>query len=140
MTTEKLKEYGFKHIALVQIVADCFKIEILDEDVGLLERCVYAFVVGNEIVRVGSSKAPLRKRLREWERDVTNALMGNNSRTPPDEANGWKDALSKHKVGSVFARQGTVVTTPVGTFNSYLDEESILIGRYRPRFCNNFHR
>ena len=38
--------------------------------------------------------------------------------------------LDEHGHGRFYARQGIDVTTPVDTFPAYLDEESILIGRF----------
>src|SRR5215470_10382233 len=60
--------------------------------------------------------------------------------TPAWEAAGWRERLTLHAHGYVFARQGYTVTTPVGTFSAYLDEESILIGRHRPALNRNMHR
>jgi hypothetical protein len=38
--------------------------------------CIYAFVVNDEIVRIGSSAAPLKKRLAAWRRDVSTSRAG----------------------------------------------------------------
>jgi hypothetical protein len=59
---------------------------------------------------------------------------------PKSEADGWRACLEAAGHGEVFARQGTAVITPIGTFPAYLDEESILIGRHRPPLNRNTHR
>jgi hypothetical protein len=132
LSVATLLSYGLKPIGTLRIVNGAFKIDITE--LGEAKCCVYAFVVGDEIVRVGSSKDRLAKRFRRWESDVTNALQGLKSDTPPEEAKGWKDLLSK-AVGRVFARPGTLVTTPVGEINTYLAEETALIAKHTPRFC-----
>lgn len=109
-----------------------FIIEIADVEFACQEKCIYAFMKGETYIRIGSSKAPLTKRLREWERDVSNSLKGKKSQTPQKEAAIWKEKDS----GELWARPGTTVETPVGTICTYLDEESALIGRHHP-ICNH---
>lgn len=141
MTASKLSEYGLVPVATVRIDDSRFIIEITNPEIVQLEKCIYAFLVGDKIVRVGSSKGRLARRLKCWERDITNALRGQKSPAPAWEAKGWNDELSQHSGGIIYARQGTVVTTPVGTFPAYLDEESILIGNhYYPALNRNKHR
>jgi len=132
--------YGLKRVASVLLKEEKFVIEVEDETAVKLEKTVYAFVINGEFVRIGSSKAPLIKRLRSWERDVTRRLQGKESSTPDWEANEWRSRLEKYKEGVVYARQGTEITTPVGTFPVYLDEESILIGRHLPPLNRSKHR
>ena len=140
MTAIQLSEYGFVPVATVRIADRRFIIEITNYEIAQLEKCIYAFLVGDIIVRIGSSKARLANRLKSWDRDVTKTLNGKKSSTPSEEAAGWDKELSQHGTGTIFARQGTVVTTPVGTFCAYLDEESVLIGRYLPLFNRSKHR
>ena len=115
------------------------KISIKPYRVGL-EYCVYMFVVGKEIVRIGSSKGKLTKRMKDHERDISNRLKGKKSPTSTSEAKEWKQRLATHKIGYVYAREGSLVTTPIGTFNSYLSEESELLGRHQPPLNNSYHR
>src|SRR5262249_22734446 len=126
--------YGMRPVALVRVEGDRFMIEITDPEAVRHERCVYAYLVGDEIVRVGSSKAPLATRLRAWSRDVTARLEGRPSPTPQREGDGWRELLAGCG-GTIFARPGTIVQTPVGEISVYLDEEATLIARHRPRFC-----
>ncbi len=140
MSSEILGRYGLVPVATVRIVDGHFKIEISDSDMLERDRCIYAFLVGNEIVRIGSSKAPLKVRLKAWERDVTNALQRRKSPTPTKEADQWDAMLKQHGSGMIFARPGTVVKTPVGEISTYLDEESVLIGKHKPRLNRSKHR
>lgn len=130
----KLLSYGLTRIGTLKIVDDEFSIHISDEKLVNAGQCIYAFLVDDEIVRIGSSKAPLRTRLRAWQRDVSKALKGRKSPTPQSECEGWKEVLA-NKAGEVFARRGSFVQTPVGEINAYLAEEAALINRHRPRFC-----
>jgi len=127
-------------IGAVRIVDGRFTVDLKDQRAGEFEKCIYAFVIGGEILRVGSSKGKLKTRLRAWQNDVSNALLERSFRTPAAEAAIWKAALEEHGSGLLFARAGTVAHTPVGEFNLYMLEESALIGRYSPRCCNDTAR
>ncbi len=125
MTATNLDEYGLVPMATFYIVDRALKIEITNHEIAKLEKCIYAFLVDDVIVRIGSSKAKLGSRMRRSELDVTKALNGRKSSTPEWEAVLWNDVLRPNKVGLVFARQGTMVRIPVGTFPAFQDEESI---------------
>jgi hypothetical protein len=127
MTATMLAEYGLVPVARVHIADRKLVIEITDHETVKLDKCVYAILIGDEVARVGSSKAPLRNRLKSYERDITGALNGGRYH---EEAPLWSEKLTRAGFGIIFARQGTLVTTPVGEFRTYLDEESLLIGRF----------
>lgn len=139
MTKAKLEGYGFNPLGRVRIEANNFLIEITDADLASETMCLYAFLVNDEIVRIGSSKAPLRSRMGSWRRDVSGALAGRRTSTTPAEAEQWRSLLEGCE-GAIFARRGTEVTTQVGTFNAYMAEESYLIGLHRPRQNRSMHR
>ena len=122
-----LAEYGLVPVARVRIADRKLIIEITDHETVKLDKCIYAFLIGDEVARVGSSKAPLGSRLKDYQRDITKALNGGRYR---EEAPLWNEKLTRAGSGTIFARQGTLVTTPVGEFRTYLDEESVLIGRF----------
>ena len=128
MTASDLTEYGLVPVARFHIADNELKIVITDPETVKLEKCIYAFLIGGEAVRVGSSKAPLKERLNDYERDITNALNGRKSPAPAQEAAQWRKMLPAGVSGDIYARQGTEVTTSVGKFRVYMDEESILIG------------
>lgn len=127
-------------MAHILLEKDEFVIKIEDEETVALEKTVYVFVIGDVIVRIGSSKGVLRGRFRAWERDITRRIQGYETSTPEWEAKEYRERLEKHGEGIVFARQGTEVTTSVGTFPAYMDEESILIGRHLPPLNRSKHR
>jgi hypothetical protein len=133
MHAEEIEKYGLKPVAKFWIEADQFHIELTDLETTALERCVYAFTLEDEIVRVGSSKAPLKTRFGAWRRDVSKALKGLKSATPIDEGLRWREALHGRASGTIYARAGTMVDTPLGTISAYLDEECVLIARYKPK-------
>ena len=132
--------YGLYRVARVSMQGNVFLIEVEDKEIVELENTIYAFVINDEYIRIGSSKGVLKKRLRSWERDVTRRLEGRETSTPDWEAKEWKERLEKHGEGIIYARRGTEVTTPVGTFPAYLDEESVLIGRHLPPLNRSKHR
>jgi hypothetical protein len=130
MTAEDLTKYGLVPAARVRIEDRKLIIDITDSNTVDLEGCIYAFLIGGKVVRIGSSKAPLRGRLKNYERHITHALKGEKSPAPAQEAEKWSELLPAGKSGDIYARQGTMVTTsPVGNFRAYMDEESILIGK-----------
>jgi hypothetical protein len=129
MTTAELTKYGLVPVARVHIAERKLEIFIIDQETVKLQRCIYAFLIGGKVVRIGSSKAPLEKRLRNYELHITHALKGEKSPTPADEKKLWGKLLPAGISGTIYARQGTEVTTPLGKFHAYMDEESLLIGK-----------
>jgi hypothetical protein len=129
MNAADLIKYDLKPVAKVRIEDRKLLIEISDSDSADREECIYAFLIGGRVARIGSSKAPLRGRLRNYERDITNALNGKYLPTPEEEAQKWSRLLPSGTFGEIYARQGAEVRTPVGVFRAYMDEERILIGR-----------
>lgn len=142
MTAKKLRNYGMKPVALVRLEGRKLVIKVTDARACELDKCVYVFLIGNEIARIGSSKAPLKSRLKGYARDVTKGLRGLKSSTTKKEAKLWHDKLTRHRHGTIYARRGAIVKTRIGKFPAYLDEESILIGRhFHPGILNrNKHR
>lgn len=129
MNAAKLTEYRLVPVATCCIEDQKLEIVVTDREAVKLEKCIYAFLIDGKVVRIGSSKAPLEKRLKSYERDISNALAGKKSPAPADEKEKWRKILSAGKSGIIYARRGTEVTTPIGKFPAYLDEESILIGK-----------
>lgn len=142
-----MNAYQFIEIGIISVPDSAtFKIELTLKDAAEWERAIYIFLLDNEIVRVGSSKGKLGSRIKQWNRDVTNALLRINAQpfkytnTPDWEAHEWKKALETHKSGMVYAREAHLVTTPIGSFKTYMDEESILINRHKPRLNRHKNR
>ena len=133
-----LKEMNFERIGNFFIKKNKFIVEC-DEKYLELEKMIYIHTIDNEIIRVGSSKNKLKIRMKSWERDVSKSLNGEKSSTPLWESKMW-DNLLKDKIGILFGRKGTIVSTPVGEFNSYLSEESFLIGKFLPKMNRSKHR
>jgi hypothetical protein len=132
----KLRGHGMVRVGRIELSNDhTFSIVIELAEAAHWEKAIYGFVVGDKIQRIGSSKAKLEIRFKRWTDDVTASLRGKHDPTPAQEAEGWRDCLRKHGPGEVYARIGHCVTTPVGTFPAYKDEEAVLIERYNPPFC-----
>lgn len=129
---------NFERIGHFFIKKNKFIVEC-DEKYLELEKMIYIHTIDNEIIRVGSSKNKLKIRMKSWERDVSKSLNGEKSSTPLWESKMW-DNLLKDKIGILFGRKGTIVSTPVGEFNSYLSEESFLIGKFLPKMNRSKHR
>jgi hypothetical protein len=129
MNAAKLTKYGLVPVARVRIVDR--KFEIYDKNLERikLDKCIYAFLIGRKVYRVGSSKAPLEKRLRNYELHITHALNGRKSPAPAEEAEKWKKILPDGISGDIYARKGWSVKTPIkiNKFPAYMDEESLLI-------------
>jgi hypothetical protein len=141
MSRAALESYGMIPIGRIELPDErTFLIRLEHGDAGRWKKAVYAFLVGDEIRRIGSSKGLLAARMKSWNRDVTNSLRGLKSPTPQWEAEGWRNCLTTHGSGEVFARLATRVTTPVGTFEAYMDEESVLINRHKPPLNRHTNR
>jgi hypothetical protein len=63
MSVEALLSYGMKRIGVVHLNDARFNVTLTIPNAGEFERCIYAFVVGGEILRIGSSKGKLKTRL-----------------------------------------------------------------------------
>lgn len=133
MSRETLLAYRMRELGSISIKGDTFSFNV--EDARSLEMtcAIYAFLIGEEIVRIGSSKSPLRHRFRAWQNDVSRALAGQKSPTPFRQAEEFRTLLEE-RPGAVFARPGTMVWSSIGEFNAYLAEEKALIERHTPRF------
>jgi hypothetical protein len=138
---DRLLAYGLIHVGEIDLPDEqTFAIRLVQQEAGDWQKAIYAFLVGNQIMRIGSSKGRLRSRFNAWNRDVSNRLRGRESSTPEWEAAEWRERLQEHGGGEVFARTATLVTTPVGTFPAYMDEESVLINRYHPPLNRHTNR
>jgi hypothetical protein len=129
--SETLDRYGFCMIAKVELLDDGqkFAVTITHPDAGLWTEAVYAFVINNEIVRVGSSKGSLRSRMADWSHDVSNALKGNFGSTKAAERDLWREELTLFGSGMVWARRRMAFLSPVSDkpMSGYQGEETSMI-------------
>lgn len=147
--SKTLSAYGFSVVARFRRGEGRFMIFDRDQIASQWRCVVYAFVLGDEILRIGSSKDRLDARLNSYQNDVSYALAGNFYRksgkqrsTKPDEAAIWNDELDLHGEGEIWARQGTRFHSPItqDAISGYQDEESFLIARHQPRLNRGSHR
>mgnify|MGYP001267140802 FL=1 len=136
--SEILRKMKFEKIGIFYIENNKFIVDCCDKFIDL-EKMIYVHTINKEIVRIGSSKNKLKNRMRAWERDVSKSLNHQKSSTPLWEAEKWKELLENQK-GILYGRQGSVVKTNAGVFNSYLSEESYLIGKFSPKMNRSKHR
>ena len=99
------QNYGLVRIGRIELSDDLiFSIIFELDEAKTWQKSIYAFVVGSEIKRFGSSNYYLCDRFRKWNHDVTNALHEKKSDTPSREAEEWRKCLQAHKGGEVYAR------------------------------------
>jgi hypothetical protein len=135
-----LARYGMSPAATVSRRDKVFAIDV-QGDKGDLVEVVYAFVFGDIIQRIGSSKSTFSSRMASFSKSVTRRWDGDeNSDTPEGEAREWTRLLDVHGSGTVWARCGHVVQTPLGSINAYLAEENALLARWKPPQNRNLHR
>jgi hypothetical protein len=134
MTVETILSYGLKPVGHIEIVRDEFRVTLTNQAVAHEDRCIYAFVLNDEILRIGSCKSTLGIRMKSWQRDVSGALQRRKSPTSLAEAESWRETLGTDRA-TIFARPGTQIETAVGRISAYLAEETALIERHKPRFC-----
>lgn len=137
-----LAGYGFQKVADVDLSDGSFRISFVVASASSWVCSVYAFVINDEIIRIGSSKGLLRDRMRSWEKTVTASFNGQYKPTPKEESNLWRRELEQHGHGAVWAREGTRFVTPISNapISGYQDEESELIARHMPRLNRGKHR
>ncbi len=137
-----LAGYEFQRVADVSLCDGSFRISFVLPVANSWVCSVYAFVINNEIVRIGSSKGLLRDRMRSWEKTVTASFNGQYKPTPKEESDLWRRELEQHGHGAVWAREGTRFPTPISSvpISGYQDEESELIARHMPRLNRGKHR
>jgi hypothetical protein len=123
-------------------VDDSFEISGLPPEEASWTQSIYAFVINDEIVRIGSSKEPLRIRMRRWSNDVSAAFRLKYGSTKQNEPDLWSEELAKHGEGTIWARQGTQFRSPITyeMLSGYQDEESYLIAKHQPRLNRGSHR
>jgi len=123
-----LEDDGFVPIGRVTFEPPARLVIHLDrEDAKAWGPALYAFRVGNEVIRIGKCETTIKGRMMETERLVSRALSGKYQKggTNPWEAFEWRRRLLKHGQGELLAREG--LTT----------EERALIKRYDPPLCND---
>jgi hypothetical protein len=109
MTSVALQNYGLVRIGRIELSDDLiFSIIFELDEAKAWQKSIYAFVVGGEIKRIGSSNYYLRDRFRKWNHDVTSALHEKKSDTPSREAEEWRKCLQAHKGGEVYVTRRLV--------------------------------
>lgn len=143
-----LEKYGMRPFAEFSITEDGrTSVSFSNDEIASCGKAIYAWIIDDQIVRIGSSRASLRSRINGHSRWIEIRLLGtcklkNELRLGGqiEEARRWHEALMGNKVAVVWGRAGTVVETPTGALNCYLSEENSLLERHKPRFNNSHFR
>ncbi len=115
-------------------------VKITNAALGDMTEVVYVWTTPEgEWLRVGTSRAPLKKRLQNYASHISRALEGKNSPTPLSEAQDWRKLIKKHKQLIALAHQPPYTNTIAGKVRPYLDIERVLISEKRPPL-NRSHR
>lgn len=92
---------------------------------------IYAFRIGNEVVRMGKSENTLRTRMKQWGKDVSNGLAGKylKGATTEPEAEEWRKRLNSEQ-GELWVLR---VCIPDAELLEQREKE--LIKAYDPPLC-----
>jgi hypothetical protein len=90
-----INSVGMVRVGRIELPDDhTFSITLEMVEAAIWERAIYAFVIGGEVKRIGSSKGKLGAHFKSWNRDVAATLCGQPESTPPSEAEAWPSFLS----------------------------------------------
>lgn len=134
---DELERLGFRPLAKVSITQDrrSFQVDEFTEMASVILG-VYAFIINNQVVRIGHTSRSFRERMKDYIRDVSWAFQNpdieRRNGTPNWEAEGWKNRLVKYGPGVVYAKQAHIVITDIGCLSLSESEERALIARYDP--------
>jgi len=145
---ESIAGFGLVKFAEMTIRNDAAAVNFIDEPTAAATCAIYCWIIDGEIVRIGSSKQSLKKRIIGTGRWIETRLQGTARISDPgtkeketDDAKRWalrlKDA---NAVAEVYGRSGTIVTTPLGEINVYLSEENWLLEQFKPPLNNSYFR
>ena len=129
----KLEDDGFDLVGRVCLGGSSKFVIDFDRlpEAGLWAPALYAFRIGNEVVRIGKA-ARLICRMDKWMQDVSLALNGDFhvGGTTPWEACEWRKRLKRQK-GELWAQRGPADRKALH------DRERELINRYDPPLGND---
>lgn len=130
-----LTAYGFRQTSAFRRRGDIFQNDALPDDVAAWTHSIYAFVINDEIMRIGSSQGTLKARMKGWSDDVSAAFKGHYRPTTAEEASLWADELLTHGEGTIWARQGSLFRSTIADFaiSGFREEEYHLIRKHSPR-------
>ena len=140
---ETLARYGMQRVARFELTDEqTISLFWEVEDAKKWTEVVYAQVIGDRIVRIGSSMGPFGKRFGTGvDRWLTGGLRGTNPHAPKWEVPAWQKALQAHSgVAEIYAHEAPKFETKTGTHSICLNEETDLLKRHCPPFNRSKHR
>ncbi len=143
-----LHSYQFVPFAEMSLHNNHAIMKITNSQIAQQVKGIYAWVYDEEIVRIGSSKDSLEKRILGHGRWIEMRLQGITKVSNPErvqkelaDAQRWRSLLENEgSKATVWGRSGTIVTSPIGELNIYLAEENKLLERHKPPLNNSFFR
>ena len=132
----RLEKCGFIRVGRIAIKPK-FDISFENTEAYWWVCCLYAFKVGNEVLRIGKTERRcLSVRIDQWNSDVKAALQGVTKRggTPLEEAREWSRYLAKRD-GEFWAKQ--ILPRDIASLRK---EERKHIRSFCPRFCRDLPR
>ena len=140
--------FGLTKFAEMTIRNDAATVIVTNESVAAVSCAIYCWVIGEEIVRIGSSNQPLRSRVIGTGRWIEARLRGTAQISNPlklakeiEDARRWADRLKEpNLIAEVYGRRGTIAATPLGDICLYLSEENWLLEKFRPPLNNSHFR
>lgn len=114
-------------------------ISITDVLVGAAMQVVYVWVDSyGYVLRVGTTKYGVGKRLRQYAPHINRALVGKPSSTPLWEAKKWHGMVLAGEL-TALVHEPPLVSTAAGLIRPYLDIERLMIAGLKPPL-NRSHR
>lgn len=122
-----------EQVAVMTFEDGLIKVAITNEILADAKETVYVWTdTKDQWLRVGTSAAPLRKRLLSYMGYINKSLAGKKSATPLWEAESWKKLLLENGHLIALAFQPPLISTYVGELRPYLDIERVLIRERKP--------
>lgn len=146
---EHISAYGMVRFAEFRLDDDLSAVlTITDSETAARAGAIYAWLIDEKIVRLGSCQSTLDRRMRDAAKWLQSRLRGTvrttnevRRRRELVDAQRWKIRLHRtQKFAEVWGRQGTMVPTPLGEINAYLSEENWLLKTLKPPLNNSHYR
>jgi hypothetical protein len=115
------------------------QVHIIDEVAGTLTEAVYVWLGPEDaIIRIGTSKQPVARRMLQYPKHINSTLAGLPSPTPPEEAENWVRLVKASPIRALV-HQPPLVQTVCGPIRPYLDIERTLLSSFKTQL-NRSHR
>ncbi|RAS16093.1 hypothetical protein [Ensifer adhaerens] len=131
-----------EHIATMVLTDDerSISVDLIESPAVMWAEVNYAWLSpAADIIRIGTSKQPIGRRLAAYAKDINKRLQFDKGATPLWEAEAWLQKLREFGHLAAFVHLPDMVETVAGPVRPYLDIERALIAKHRP-VLNRSHR